>query len=59
MDRENLINKLRRNAQLPDDLVKIVQALPDSMDDLIPLLIKKEIVEWEESMAYLILNGKQ
>jgi len=29
------------------------------MDDLIHSLIKKEIVEWEEPIAYLILNGKQ
>lgn len=56
-DRASLLNRLRRNAQLPDELIKMVKGLPESIHDLISKISSAEIVEWEETIAYLILHN--
>ena len=55
-EREAIINRLRRNAELPEDLRECLDQLPKGMPELLARFLNKELLEWEETIAEFILR---
>lgn len=56
-EREGIIRRLRKNAQLPDELGRLLQALPESIHELFGKLRDPGYIEWQESVAYILTHN--
>ena len=55
-EREAIISRLRRNAELPEDLRACLDELPKGISELLTRILSKEVLEWEETIADFILH---